>query len=129
MKEKKLKNTRFVNILQNTTCSLVCVIQANFINTIFFPLNLNIKLVWSKKAGRLSRTQQKILVGCQHRRLGISHKRKEAKKQHCSILDQYWLTAVSAARWIVELLQWKMVFKSPFLIWKLWNADIWTEYS
>ena len=40
-----------------------------------------------------------------------------------------WPTAVSAARWIVELLQWKIVFKSPFLIWKLLKAEIWTEYS
>ena len=38
-------------------------------------------------------------------------------------------TAVSAARWNVELLQWEMVFKSPFCIQKLWKAEIWTEYS
>ena len=36
--------------------------------------------------------------------------------------------AVSAARWIVDLIQWKMVFKSPFWIWKLWNVEIWTYY-
>ena len=38
------------------------------------------------------------------------------------------LTAFSAARWNVELLQWKLVFKSPFWIQKLWKAKIWTEY-
>ena len=40
-----------------------------------------------------------------------------------------WLTAVSATRWNVELLQWKLVFKSPFWIQKLGKAKIWTEYS
>ena len=38
-------------------------------------------------------------------------------------------TAVSAAWWNVKLLQWKMVFKSPFWIQKLWKAEILTEYS
>ena len=38
-------------------------------------------------------------------------------------------TAVSAARRNVKLLQWKLVFKSPFWIQKLWKAKIRTEYS
>ena len=46
-----------------------------------------------------------------------------------SSIDRTQTTAVSAARGIVELLQWKMVFKSPFWIRKLWKAEIWTEYS